>query len=84
MGSFWEFHFIDPPEVQGQVVGPLIYGLENDDAKVSKSSIWVNGKSRSTCGEYAPPLLKSSATRHLSGENSSLSAVRSPGRGRAS
>jgi len=44
IGSFWKIHFINPPEVQGQVVGLLIYGLENDDAKISKFPIGVNRK----------------------------------------
>jgi len=44
MGIFWIIHFINPPQVQGQVVGLLIYWQENDDAKVSKPLIWVNRK----------------------------------------
>ncbi len=44
IGIFWEIHFINLPEVQGQVVGLLIYGKDSNDAKVSKSSIRVNNK----------------------------------------
>ena len=44
IGSFWKIHFINPPEVQGEVVMLHIHGKYNDDAKVSKSSIWVNRK----------------------------------------
>jgi hypothetical protein len=44
IGSFWEIGFINPPEVQGQIVRLVAHGLENDDAKVSKSPISVNGK----------------------------------------
>jgi len=42
--SFWKVQFINPSEVQGQVVRLLIYGKVNCDPKVSKSPIWVNGK----------------------------------------
>jgi hypothetical protein len=44
MGTFWKTHFINPPEVHGQVVRLLIYGKVNCDAKVSKLPIWVNMK----------------------------------------
>jgi hypothetical protein len=44
MGIFWKIHFINPPEVQGQVFCVLIYGLDDDGAKVSKFPIWVNIK----------------------------------------
>jgi hypothetical protein len=44
MRSFWKTHFINPPEVRGQIVRFLIYGKRNNDAKVSKSPIWVNKK----------------------------------------
>jgi hypothetical protein len=46
--SFWKTHFINPPEVHGQVVRLLIYGKVNCDAKVSKSIIWVNKKNSPT------------------------------------
>jgi len=42
--SFWKIHFINPPEVQGQVVKLFVYGWKNDDPKISKSPISVNGK----------------------------------------
>jgi len=42
--SFWKIHFINPPEVRGQVVSWLNYGKDNCDAKVSKSPISVNRK----------------------------------------
>jgi hypothetical protein len=44
IGCFWETHIINHPEVQDQVVDLLIYGKDSDDAKVSKSHIWVNRK----------------------------------------
>jgi hypothetical protein len=43
IGSFWKIHFINPPEVQGQLAR-LIYGWENVDAKVPRSPSWVNRK----------------------------------------
>ena len=40
--SFWKIHFINPPEVQGQIVSFLFYWWENDNPKVPKSPIRVN------------------------------------------
>jgi hypothetical protein len=42
--SFLKIHFINPPEVQGQVFGLVFYQQDNDGAKISKSPIWVNRK----------------------------------------
>jgi hypothetical protein len=50
MGTFWKIHSINPPEVQDQVVDLLIYGKDNDDAKISKFPIWVNRK----VADYVP------------------------------
>jgi len=44
MRSFCKIHFINPQEVQGQVVGSFIYWWGDDAAKLSKSLIWVNRK----------------------------------------
>jgi hypothetical protein len=52
--SFWKTHFINPPEVHGQVVRLLIYGKVNCDAKVSKLPIWVNMKIAEYVPLYAP------------------------------
>jgi hypothetical protein len=41
---FWKTHFINPPEVRDQVVRLVFYGEKKDNAKVSKSPIWVNRK----------------------------------------
>ncbi len=46
MGTFRKYLFINSPEVRGQVVRLLIYGWYDEDAKVSKSPIWINKKSR--------------------------------------
>jgi hypothetical protein len=46
MGTFRKYLFINSPEVLGQVVRLLIYGWDDEDAKVSKSPIWINKKSR--------------------------------------
>ena len=48
--SFWKIHFINPPEVQGQVVSLLIYRWDNDDPKVPKFPNWLNRK----IAEYVP------------------------------
>jgi len=37
MGSFWKIHFINPPEVEDQVVDLLIYEKNSSHGKVSKS-----------------------------------------------
>ena len=42
--SFWKIHFINPPEVQRQVVRLLVYERNIDDAKVSESPSWVDRK----------------------------------------
>ncbi len=42
--SFWKTNFINPPEAQGQAVRLVVHGVDNDDAKVSKSPISVNRK----------------------------------------
>ena len=44
MRSFWKIHFINPPEVQDQVIRLVVYGLDNSDAKISKYLISVNRK----------------------------------------
>jgi len=44
IGTFWKTHFINPPEVRGQVVRLVVYGLYTDDAKVSKTPFGVNRK----------------------------------------
>ncbi len=44
IGSFLKTHFINPPEVRGQVDRWRIYGQDNVGAKVSKCIIWVNRK----------------------------------------
>jgi hypothetical protein len=44
IGSFWKTHFINPPEVRARVVEQLINRWNDEDAKVSKSTILVNGK----------------------------------------
>jgi hypothetical protein len=50
MRSFWKVQFINPSEEGGQVVKLQIHSRVNDDAKVSKSPIWVNRK----IAEYVP------------------------------
>jgi hypothetical protein len=54
--SFWKIHFLNPPEVRGQVVRVLIYGEYKDEAKVSKSPISVNRKieESNSEGEFHP------------------------------
>jgi len=42
--SFWKIHFINPPEVQGQIVRAFFYGQDNDDANLPKIQIRVNMK----------------------------------------
>jgi len=54
IGIFWKTHFINPPEVQDQVVDLLIYGKDNDDAKVSKSLIWGNKKNSGCASKVTP------------------------------
>jgi hypothetical protein len=45
-GSFWKIHFINPPEVRGQVVRLVVYELDKDHAKASKSPVRVHRKIR--------------------------------------
>jgi hypothetical protein len=52
MRSFWKTHFINPPEVQGQVVRLVVYRQENYDVNVSKFPISVNRK----IAEFVPLL----------------------------
>jgi hypothetical protein len=42
IGPFWKTHFINPPEVHGQIVRLPVYRKNNDGTKVSKSSILIN------------------------------------------
>ena len=58
--SSWKIHFINPPEVQDQVVGFLIYGKGNDDAKVSKAPFGSTEKWRSTMPKLtrSPPFFQ--------------------------
>jgi len=44
IGSFRKVHFINPPEVHGQVVGLVVQGQDKDGNKIPKFPIWVNRK----------------------------------------
>jgi hypothetical protein len=56
----WKISFINPPEGQGQVVrfAYLFIDGKNIDAKISKSSIWVNNKIAPIVPLYAPHPLR--------------------------
>jgi hypothetical protein len=44
--SFWKIHFINPPEVRGQVLRLLAYGQDVDDTGESKSPMWAQGQTK--------------------------------------
>jgi hypothetical protein len=79
MGIFWKIHFINPPEVRGQVVRLKIKRTDYDGQKIDENARDVKGKN----SKYSWPnaadfrleccILKENPKNSISGSNVALS-----------